>query len=97
MLPRYKRKSAIGLGIGLPILAVGFVLLFTRVNSRGSLALAGLVVLVGLPFYLWGCCALARAKGYSTAIVLSAFFGLLFPMVVLLALPDKHKHYRGQR
>jgi hypothetical protein len=78
-------------------MAVGFVLMLTKVNSSGSLGFAVLVVLVGLPFYLWGCCALARAKGYSTAIVLSALFGLLFPMVVLLVLPDKHKHYRGQR
>ncbi len=91
MHPRCKKKSAIGLGVGLALLIGGFVLLFAEFGPRG---LAAVVILAGLPFYLWGCCALAQAKGYSTAIVLTAVLGLIFPMVVLLALPDKQKHYR---
>jgi len=94
MRSRYKRKSAIGLGIGFPLVVGGFVLLFPKFGLPGVGAIA---MLVGTPLYLWGCYALAKAKGYSTAIVLTALCGLLFPMVVLLALPDKHKHYRGER
>jgi hypothetical protein len=96
MRPRYKKKSAIGLGIGLPLLVIGLVLLLTRVNSGTSVAVASAMFLAGLPFYLWRCCALAQAKGYSRGIVLTAVFGVLFPVVVLLALPDKHNHYRGR-
>jgi hypothetical protein len=94
MRSRYKRTSAIGLGVGLPLVVGGIMLLFPKFGLPGVGAIA---IFVGAPFYLWGCCALAKAKGYSTAIVLTAFFGLLFPMVVLLALPDKHKHYGGER
>jgi len=86
MHPRYKKKSAIGLGIGLPLVVGGLVtLLSARWVSPRSLAVAGAAFLAGLPFYLWGCCAFAQAKGYSKAIVLTAFFGVLFPVVVLLA------------
>jgi len=49
------------------------------------------------PFTLWGCVALAKAKGYSTAILLTLILGWLFPVVVLLALPDKNKHRRRWR
>jgi hypothetical protein len=93
MKPHHKKKSVIGLGIGVPVLVVGFVLMFAEIGPRGLLVP---FLLVGIPFYIWGCLALARAKGYSTAIVLTAVLGLLFPLVVLLALPDKNKHYRGR-
>jgi hypothetical protein len=52
------------------------------------------MILVSLPFYLRGCAELARAKGYSTAILLTCVLGWLFPVVVLLALPDKNRHQR---
>jgi hypothetical protein len=96
MRTRYKKKVAVGLGVGLPMVVTGLVLLLTGVRSRASLMFAAALFLAGLPIYLWGCCALAQAKGYSRAIVLTAFCGVLFPVVVLLALPDKHKHYRGR-
>ena len=93
MKPHQKKKSAIGLGIGVPVLALGFILMFAGIGPRGLILL---FLLVGIPFYIWGCLALANAKGYSTAIVLTAVLGLLFPLVVLLAVPDKNKHYRGR-
>ena len=76
----------------MPLILAGLAcLLFTR----GTMSAIGLVLmLMALPFYLWGCAALAQAKGYSTAIVLTFVFGGLFPLVVLLALPDKNKRQR---
>ena len=91
MKPHHKKKSVIGLGIGVPVLLVGFILMFADIGPRGLILP---FLLVGIPFYIWGCLALANAKGYTTAIVLTAVFGLLFPLVVLLALPDKNKHFR---
>jgi hypothetical protein len=59
--------------------------------------MGGLVMmLVALPPYLWGCAELARAKGYSTAIVLTFILGGLFPLVVLLALPDNRATQRRE-
>jgi len=91
MKRHHKKKSVIGLVVGLTALAVGFTLMLAQIGPR---PLVILFLLVGIPFYIWGCLALARAKGYSTAIVLTAVLGLLFPLVVLLALPDKNRHYR---
>ena len=49
----------------------------------------------GAILYVWGCTALATAKGYSSAIVLTVVLGGLFPLVLLLVLRDKNKHYRN--
>jgi hypothetical protein len=51
-------------------------------------------IVAGVPFYIWGCLSLAKAKGYSTAIVITAIFGLLLPLVILIALPDKNRFER---
>jgi hypothetical protein len=53
-----------------------------------------MMLLGGLGVYIWGCLALAKAKGYSSAILLTVVLGVVFPAVVLLALPDKFKHHR---
>jgi hypothetical protein len=53
-----------------------------------------LFFLAGIPFYLWGCVQLADARGYPRAIVFTAVFGLLFTLVLLLALPDKRRQFR---
>jgi hypothetical protein len=91
MHPRYKTKCIMGLSIGLALVVGGFALGYAELGPR---PLAVLLVFGGIPLYLWGCASLARAKGYSLAILVTAVLGLLFPMVVLLALPDKQKHYR---
>jgi hypothetical protein len=88
---RHKKKALTGLGFGLPLWAAGFGLLL--LNRGTPLAVGGIVImLVALALYLWGCAELAKAKGYSTAIVLTFILGGLFPLVVLLALPDKNRH-----
>jgi len=88
---RHKKKALTGLGLWLPLFAVGLGLICF--NRGTPLAVGGLVMmLVALPLYLWGCAELAHAKGYSTAIVLTFILGGLFPLVVLLALPDKNRH-----
>ena len=99
----YTRPAAIGLGIGLPLFIGGWALVFFYV--RGHMAtfastpgiVAIVMIIVSIPLYLWGCAALANAKGYSTAIVLTCILGWLFPLVVLLALPDKCRHHSRSR
>lgn len=98
MIPRYKRKSIIGISGGCALSILGIVL------ARADIGLTTLGVIcffLGIPVYLWGCAALAHARGYSSALTLSAILvlwlplvGLVIPLVVLLALPDKHSHHR---
>ena len=100
---RYKNKALIGTSVGIGLFAVGLALLFTldkglshtRASAPQLIAIA--MILISVPLYLWGCAALAKAKGYSTAILLTCILGGLFPLVVLLALPDKNKHRRRWR
>jgi len=100
---RYKSKAVIGTSVGVGLFLSGWALIFTCVRGQaatyastpGLIALA--MVLTSVPFYVVGCVALAKAKGYSTAILLTLILGWLFPVVVLLALPDKNKHRRRWR
>jgi len=73
------------------MMAIPITVFFVRMRPVHELAL---LFLAGIPIYIWGCIELARAKGQSTAIVLTVFLGILFPLVVLLALPDKNKYHR---
>src|SRR6478736_1177887 len=99
---RERKKALIGLGISLPLFLGGAGLFMfyvrgiyaARLLSSTPALIAYLMIAISIPFYLWGCAALAKAKGYSTAIVLSCLLGWLFPVVVLLALPDKNKYQR---
>jgi hypothetical protein len=100
---RYKSKAIIGTSVGVGLFLGGWALIFTCVrgpaatyaSAPGLIAIA--MILISMPFYLWGCAALANAKGYSTAILLTCFLGWLCPVVVLLALPDKNRHHGRRR
>jgi hypothetical protein len=97
---RYKNKALLGLGIELPLFLGGWALIFLYVRGPNATyastagVIAVLMMLVSAPFYLWGCAALAKGKGYSSAILFTCILGWLFPVVVLLALPDKNKRHR---
>jgi len=100
---RYKNKALIGTIVGICLFAGGWALIsmFDRGSSHSRASALKLIpiamMLISIPLYLWGCAALARAKGYSTAILLTCILGGLFPLVVLLALPDKNKRHRRWR
>jgi hypothetical protein len=91
MIPKYKRKAIIGIGPGLGLCATGII-------ANGYEHAPWWIVippfLGGICIYAWGCLALAKAKGYSTAIVLTLPMCVVLPAVILLALPDKHKQHR---
>jgi hypothetical protein len=93
MLPRYRRSCLTGFGIAATLFAAGAILAW-RAHGTG-LATAGLIIaLVGFGFYLQGCLALAKARGYSRVLVLTFVLGGFFPLLLLLALPDRNRHRR---
>jgi biotin transporter BioY len=95
MITREKRKALLGIPVGL----VGFFtpLVMLRLKYQMAGWLITLCLVGGIIVYLWGCLALARAKGYSSAMLLTVVLGLIFPAVVLAALPDKNKKHRMRR
>ena len=80
--------------LGLILFFQGFLFLFVDFIHRWLIPPMLVLSLFGIITYLWGCLALAKAKGYSTAIVLTVILGVLFPAVVLLALPDKNRRHK---
>ena len=94
MKPQEKKKAVIGIPIGLVLFGGGLLL---SVRDLIPIPLRLLMVVGGVGIYIWGCLALAKAKGYSSAIVLTVVLGVLFPAVVLLALEDKNKNYERRR
>ena len=89
MLPEYKKKTNIGVGIGIIVEILGRVMAMNQ-----ALVLPGLIiVLVGAVFFIWGCRNYAAGKGYSNVLGL---LGLLscFGLIVLVLLPDKFKEVK---
>jgi hypothetical protein len=93
MKSHHKKKAVIGIPLGLLLFFAGLFLPFQDFFPRSLIPLMLVALLSGIVIYIWGCLSLAKAKGYSTAIVLTVVLGVLFPAVVLLALPDKNKHH----
>ncbi len=88
MLADYKRRTNIGVGIGL----IGEILGHSLFDS-GNLGLAMLVALFGAAFFIWGCAQYAQAKGHSAWLGVLGLLSLL-GLIVLFFLPDRHKEAR---
>jgi hypothetical protein len=87
MLPEYKTKTNIGVGIGILFQIVGRVVS----SMNDALALPGLLLMiVGLVFFIWGCMNYAQGKGYSMWLGLLGLLSCI-GLVVLVLLPDRHK------
>ena len=87
MLAEYKRKTNIGVGLGILAQVVGYVL----TSFGGAGAVFGWSFLVGgTVLFIWGCWSYAEGKGYDGAF---GFLGLftIIGLIILACLPDKHK------
>ena len=95
MLPENKRKTNIGVGIGLVLQIIArFVV---RENERGDptgpvgLVVLGLILgVTGFAFFIWGCMNYAEGKGHSKHL---GWLGLLscLGLIIMICLPDRHK------
>lgn len=86
MLAEQKRNTNIGVGFGLICQFIGYFLF----DGGGNDLLGGILLLMGLALFLWGCASYARGKGYTGLLGilgLAHLPGLLF----LVFLPDRHK------
>ncbi|OQB75901.1 MAG: hypothetical protein BWX92_02317 [Deltaproteobacteria bacterium ADurb.Bin135] len=87
MIAEKKRRTNIGVGIGIVLQSVGQVLQ----NEEPSTAPIGfLLTTVGLVLFVWGCFNYAQGKGYSQWLGLLGLLSCI-GLIVLVVLPDRHK------
>ena len=90
MLAAHKKKTNIGVGLGLVLQIVGRLL-----QGSGSEAMASLgtvLVLGGLAFFIWGCAMYMQGKGYHPAwglLGLLSVIGLILLAVMRDRQPEK--------
>jgi drug/metabolite transporter (DMT)-like permease len=90
MLPEKQRKTNIGVGIGLLLSAIGFVLT-RQEDPAGSIGF--LLILLSVGPFTWGCMNYAEGKGHSKWVGLVGVAGII-GLIVLIVLPDQHKSGR---
>jgi hypothetical protein len=78
--------SQVNIGVGLGILLHISAMIIA--SSRGSMVIGLLLLLLGLLFFLWGCAAYAKNKGYSEFLGLLGLLGLI-GLLVLVFLPHR--------
>ena len=91
MLSEYKRKTNIGVGIGLILQIIGNVLVGPE-DVVGRAPLIGVFLLIiGLGFFIWGCMSYSKGKGHHPAWGLLGLLSII-GLIVLVLSPDKHKN-----
>ena len=86
MLPEYKTKTNIGIGLGILLQLLG-----RFVTRNEATALIGLILaIVGLVFFIWGCMNYAAGKGHSKWLGLLGLLSCI-GLLILVFLPDRHK------
>ena len=112
MIIKYRNNALIGIPIGLLLFSLAITVI---IKERGKGLFAEMpdnqIVIVvfsmigGVMAYFWGCCSLAKARGYDTALVaavvimiwvlgsllnaVAAILILVLPPIVLMFLKDK--------
>jgi len=87
MLVENKKKTNLGVGVGILLEILGRVL----ITSYPSLTIPGaILILVGVVFFIWGCMNYAEGKGYNKLLGLLGLLSCL-GLIVLIVLPDKNK------
>jgi hypothetical protein len=93
MLAEYRRKTNIGVGLGIALRFLAVVLAVVLGEKLATLALSLVILLVVVSTILlvWGCCCYAKGKGYEGSWgFLALFFGLL-GFLIIACFRDKYK------
>jgi hypothetical protein len=87
MLAENRKKTNIGVGVGISLEILGKIL----IGANSNLAIPGLIlVLIGVVFFIWGCMNYAEGKGYNKLLGLLGLLSCL-GLIILIILPDQHK------
>ena len=87
MLPEYKNKAYIGVGIGFIIEVIGRVI---AMEIPALLLIGSIITLVGFVIFIWGCMNYAEGKGYSKWLGLLGILSCI-GLIVLVVIPDQNK------
>ena len=87
-----KRSSTIGMLIGMGLVVTALILAARHLMSNKEF---GILFSTGYIIYLFSCAALAKAKGYKAA--QGILVGIIFPVVLVLIMPDRTKLSKEQR
>ena len=86
MLPQNRRKTNIGVGIGIVLQVIGFLYLTKDI----AILLGIILILISIPIFIWGCMNYAESKGHSKWVGLVGLAGLIGP-IILIILPDQDR------
>ena len=86
MLPEYKTKTNIGIGLGILLQLLGR---FVTRNEATAL-IGAILAIVGLVLFIWGCMNYAAGKGHSKWLGLLGLLSCI-GLIILVFLPDRHK------
>lgn len=89
MLQEYKRSINILLGTGIPLFVIGKFILPCFTNMPGIFAPT--ILILAFFLMLFGCRALAKAKGYNGIVGLLLGFLTILGLLILVLLKDKNK------
>ncbi len=89
MLPEYRRKTNIGVGLGVLAQLIGFIT-SQYVDIGTILWLAAILIYGGIILFVWGLWAYAIGKGYRGTWGLLGFLGVI-GLALLFLFPDRHK------
>jgi hypothetical protein len=87
MLANYKKKTNIGVGLGILVQIAGYVLVHAAGMDPGVVPLFNLV---GIILIIYGCVMYAKGKGYTGWLGLLGLLHLI-GLIILAVMPDKHK------
>lgn len=89
MLPEYRIKTNIGVGLGILAQLIGFIA-SQYVDIGTVLWLAAILIYGGIILFVWGLWAYAIGKGYRGTWGLLGFLGV-FGLIALFLFPDKQR------
>lgn len=87
MLPKSQIRTNIGVGIGIALQVVGFLLV--QFNDPDSFFLGPPLILISIPVFIWGCMNYAEGKGHSKWVGLVGLAGVL-GLMILIILPNQN-------
>ena len=87
MLSEYKKKTNIGVGLGIIIQIIANVV---SAGGEGNIIIGGLLGFVGTVFFIYGCVSYAKGKGHHGAWGILGLFSII-GLIILVLFPDRHK------